>query len=402
MTRHIPPLMTARHAAIAAAAILFADSLAALPPPTFGGGGAVPAAESHDELPPFAVANIEHALAESAARLRAQGLLPAPRAPAVDNLAWPLRARPGYRDPDYHGISNYVDLNPAFPNQLLDWTCGTRTYDLASGYNHAGVDYFLWPFGWRMMDAAVIEIVAVAPGVILHKQDGFPDRSCDANTPTDWNAVYVQHADGTVAWYGHMKTGSTTPQAVGSTVAAGDYLGLVGSSGRSSGPHLHLELRGSSSPSSAILEAHAGSCRTGPTLWAAQRPYRDSAINKLATHSAPPNFAVACPNPGQETPNFSNHFRPGIDPLYVVPYYRDQVQGVAATYRIKRRGQVMSTWSHASPQTHNASYWWWSWTPLPAGTAHGVWIFEVEMGNQVVRHEYTVGTDILLATAFGG
>ena len=66
-----------------------------------------------------------------------------------------------------------------------------------------------------MMDAALIEIVAVAPGVILHKQDGHPDRSCDAGTATPWNAVYVQHADGTVAWYGHMKNGSTTTKAVG-------------------------------------------------------------------------------------------------------------------------------------------------------------------------------------------
>jgi murein DD-endopeptidase MepM/ murein hydrolase activator NlpD len=397
---HLPAVPSALCAALLAGAVAAAD----LPPPRFGGGdGLAPADLPHDELPPFMRANIELQLRLNAEALQARGLLPAPdRAQRIDNLAWPLRAHPDFRDADYHGISNYVDLNPAFPNQLLDWNCGQRTYDMGTGYNHAGVDYFLWPFGWRMMDSALIEIVASAPGVILHKQDGFPDRSCDATAASDWNAVYVQHGDGTVAWYGHMKTGSTTPKAVGASVAAGEYLGLVGSSGRSSGPHLHLELRSSSMPGAQILEAHAGTCRAGPSLWAAQRPYRQPGINKLASHSAVPSFAVSCPNPGQETPNFSNHFRPGVDPLYLAAYHRDQLQGVPTTYRLKHGGIVRSQWQHSSPQDFTASYWYWSYVPVAANTAHGTWVFEVESGGQTTWHEYTVGTDILLATGFGG
>ncbi|MEZ4763449.1 MAG: hypothetical protein R3C26_09695 [Calditrichia bacterium] len=46
----------------------------------------------------------------------------------------------------------FVDQNSAFPNQLQDYNCGERTYDLASGYNHQGVDIFTWPFGWHGMD----------------------------------------------------------------------------------------------------------------------------------------------------------------------------------------------------------------------------------------------------------
>lgn len=400
--RHTPPATL-----LALLALLVLPSAAPageLPPPRFGGGGGIDAADlPHDEMPPLVRADIERKLAASAGSLASRGLLPAPRPEAaLEALAWPLRARGSHADPDFHGVSNYVDLDPVFPNQLLDWNCGTRTYDMANGYNHAGVDYFLWPFQWRMMDAAVIEIVAVAPGVILHKQDGQPDRSCDANASAEWNAVYVQHSDGTVAWYGHMKNGSTTSKAVGQPVAAGEYLGLVGSSGRSSGPHLHLELRSDATAGAAVLEPHAGACRTGPTLWAAQRPYRDSGINKLATHSAEPQFNAGCPNPGQETPNFRNHFRPGVDTLRVAAYFRDQVQGVATTYRLLRRGQVWQQWQHASPQTWNAAWWSWLWQPLPAAAAHGTWVFEAVLGNQTARHEFTVGTDILLATTFGG
>ena len=51
------------------------------------------------------------------------------------------------------------------------------------------------------------------------------------------------HADGSVAWYGHMKAGSLTNKAVGQTVSSGEYLGIVGSSGNSTGPHLHFGIR---------------------------------------------------------------------------------------------------------------------------------------------------------------
>lgn len=73
-----------------------------------------------------------------------------------------------------------------------------------------------------------VEIVAAAPGVIIAKDDGYGDKNCSMCTNCSWNAVYVMHADGSVAWYGHMKIFSLTAKAVGQTVAAGEYLGVVG------------------------------------------------------------------------------------------------------------------------------------------------------------------------------
>lgn len=376
-----------------------------LPPPDAAGGeGFARDALARDhEMPVFVRANIELGIAENVERLTREGVLAAPDpAQQVSGLQWPLRARAGYADPDYHGVSNFVDLDPAFPNQLLDYQCGTRSYDLSSGYNHPGIDYFLWPFAWRMMDAQLIEIVAAAPGTIIQKIDGWNDRSCTNNYSDSWNAVYVQHGDGTVAWYGHMKTGSLTTKAVGATVATGEFLGLVGSSGFSSGPHLHFELRSSNAAGATIYEPHSGTCRTGASLWATQRPYWDSGINRLATHSAPPNFTVSCPNPGQETPNFSNRFRPGLDNLYVAGYYRDQRNGAQTTYRLRRGNVVASTWQGTSDGDYAASYWYWGWAPLPANTAPGVWIFEATFNGRTYYHEYMVGTDVIFATSFGG
>ena len=59
------------------------------------------------------------------------------------------------------------------------------------------------------------------------------------------NDVWVQHdVDGKqfVSVYGHMEDNSFKV-VKGQQVAVGDELGLVGSTGNSTGPHLHLEVR---------------------------------------------------------------------------------------------------------------------------------------------------------------
>jgi murein DD-endopeptidase MepM/ murein hydrolase activator NlpD len=73
--------------------------------------------------------------------------------------------------------------------------------------------------------------------------------------------VYLDHViDGkqVESVYGHMITGSS-PLAVGQTVKVGDLVGLVGSTGASTGAHLHLEIRpdGVAVDPFAWLEAHA-------------------------------------------------------------------------------------------------------------------------------------------------
>lgn len=52
--------------------------------------------------------------------------------------------------------------------------------------------------------------------------------------------VVIDHGFGVSTWYGHLSAFKTQ---VGTHVKAGDVIGLEGQSGRSTGPHLHYEVR---------------------------------------------------------------------------------------------------------------------------------------------------------------
>ena len=91
------------------------------------------------------------------------------------------------------------------------------------GRNHNGIDIAA-PGG--------SQIIAVAAGTIV-------DKSYEGGGYGYY--LKVQQNDGLTVIYAHMREPSF--RSVNSTVKAGDTLGLVGSTGRSTGNHLHLEFR---------------------------------------------------------------------------------------------------------------------------------------------------------------
>ncbi|MBD3277215.1 MAG: peptidoglycan DD-metalloendopeptidase family protein, partial [Candidatus Aegiribacteria sp.] len=101
---------------------------------------------------------------------------------------------------------------------------------------HRGIDYAA-PLG--------TEIYAVGDGVITTRS------YCGGYG----NMVRVRHANGYETGYGHM-TGFASHQEVGSYVRQGDVIGYVGSTGLSTGPHVHFEMKKNGSyvnPATEIL-----------------------------------------------------------------------------------------------------------------------------------------------------
>lgn len=312
------------------------------------------------------------------------GLL-APKVPWHVLLEWPIQAVGSAADGfGVHGISNFVDQDPAFPNQLLDYNCGQRTYDLANGYNHGGIDIFTWPLPWNWMELDEVHVVAAAPGTIVLKSGGNFDKNCGFNGG-NWNAVYVRHADGVVVWYGHMKKGSLTTKLVGDTVSTGEYLGVVGSSGNSTGPHLHLELHDAAGQ---LVEPFAGPCNAmnQVTYWRDQRPYIDSAVNRLMIGNAAVSYP-ACPN--KTVTHEAAAIQRGTVG-YFTTFYRDQLDTQVSQYRILRPdGTTFLSWNGVSNAPYYpASWWWWSWS-IPASAPVGTWTFQVTFDG--VTYEKTFG-----------
>lgn len=137
---------------------------------------------------------------------------------------WPM---PG-EDGQQWVINNYVDLDSG-PG-LLDYMGGTKTYN-----GHRGIDIDVPTF--RAMDAD-FRIRAVEDGVVIGLDDAHYDRNTSCSG--QWNFVTVLQDDGYTTIYGHLKQNSVVV-SLGQAVTRGQKLGVVGSSGCSTAPHLHLE-----------------------------------------------------------------------------------------------------------------------------------------------------------------
>ena len=81
-------------------------------------------------------------------------------------------------------------------------------------------------------------IYAAAPGTVIISRNG------------GWNGGYgkyivVSHPNGTQTLYAHN---SDNVVFAGANVIRGQVIGFVGSTGKSTGPHLHFEVRGARNP----------------------------------------------------------------------------------------------------------------------------------------------------------
>lgn len=138
---------------------------------------------------------------------------------------------------------------------------------------HDGSDFIL-EGAFSTMDDGSAQVIAAAPGTVVSTEEDQYDRchiegtevSCDG-FPIVANHVIVEHDDGTRTKYWHLMKDSVEVE-VDDVVACGDFLGLIGSSGISSMPHLHFEVQlGEGGPA---LDPYAGPESQPESWWTEQ------------------------------------------------------------------------------------------------------------------------------------
>jgi hypothetical protein len=335
-------------------------------------------------------AQIETAYQRALTNARALGLTAPPNQQIVPPAArgsfkkidFPLRLMPNSRNARPNGIGNFVDRDNT--SNIKDFACGTRTYD-----GHRGTDLFLLPFGWSTMDNQEAEIIAAAPGTIVDKNDGEFDRQCTLNGDPA-NYVIVLQDDGAYALYWHMKSGTPTTKAIGQTVVKGEHLGFVGSSGSSTNPHLHFEMR-DGSLNGTTVDPFAGTCGDATTLWKHQwsAPLDDRLV-LLGTSNAPPELPDRCTL--ADNPHLSNTFQPGAA-FYPLIGLRDQTPTDVVTATVFRPDGTtfFTSQSGVPPTLFQSASWYWTLN-LPANAPTGAWKVRAVLGSQQLEHAFYVGT----------
>jgi len=180
-------------------------------------------------------------------------------------------------------INNFVDLDSS--GGILDWDCSQQTYD-----GHNGLDIDIRSFAEQEIG---VPVLAALDGTVTQTRDGEPDMNTElSGLPA--NFVVLDHGSGQRTQYFHLKRNSVAV-SVGQTVKAGAQLGLAGSSGNSTHPHLHLTPLGAN----GLYEPTAGYCRAGASNWS--RPpaiRRDLFIRGFAMSNIPYSGNAAFdPNP---------------------------------------------------------------------------------------------------------
>ena len=346
---------------------------------------------SGDEMSPAQEQEMWEELQHNIQALRSTGAWAAPNTAQPVTFTFPLRLAPGLPDSAGFRISAFSDHDPG-TGQVLDYTGGTRTYD-----GHRGTDIALWPFSWNKLDAGDMQVVAAAAGKIVLRADvDSTDHNCNVNSSDPWNYVALVHADGRMTIYGHMRYHSITSKVVGQTVEQGEYLGLAGSSGNSSGPHLHFEVRFGSYSNEEWIDPYAGPKSQAESLWANQPAYIDSAINKLSTHSAPPSTPYPCQ---PSIPNLQNRFSTPAR-VYFYAFYRDFQGALATQLKIYRPdGSLYKSWQYGPNDVVFNSAWNQGWVfDFTNSDPAGAWRFEAAYNNQVYETTFNLThTDVLSA-----
>ena len=182
---------------------------------------------------------------------------------AGDGIASPARLSGPFQHASAFDLGPLVDQDRQKGSSDLDCKNYTGEGTPFCYDQHEGMDFPV-KLGFGAMNSPkfleISEVLAAAPGYVVSIEESKGDRcysrpsSSDPSKPEifcpeegqkpkrDQNFVAIRQDDGLLAYYLHCQR-NTIPWDVGDRVECGDTICRAGSSGDSSGPHLHFELR---------------------------------------------------------------------------------------------------------------------------------------------------------------
>jgi murein DD-endopeptidase MepM/ murein hydrolase activator NlpD len=144
----------------------------------------------------------------------------------------------------------YLDEVQALAAQSEELAAAIRSAQAGVGSTGTGVPSaagFVWPVNGTVTSGYGPRWGRLHEGVDIAAPTGTPIWAAAAGTViyAGWlggygNLVVVDHGNGLATAYGHA---SAILVAVGQSVSQGETIALVGSTGNSTGPHLHFEVR---------------------------------------------------------------------------------------------------------------------------------------------------------------
>ncbi|MEU6847014.1 M23 family metallopeptidase [Streptomyces sp. NPDC046716] len=138
-----------------------------------------------------------------------------------------------------------TSVKQAAAKKAASWVDPVAHYTLSAGYAQGGS---MWATGHHSgQDFAVptgTSVVAAHGGTVV-KTGG----NGAGDGPAYGNAIVIKHGNGTYSQYAHL---SRVDVHVGQSVSTGQHIALSGSTGNSSGPHLHFEIRTTPNYGSAV------------------------------------------------------------------------------------------------------------------------------------------------------
>ncbi len=287
---------------------------------------------------------------------------------------WPVEGEPQF---DQY-ITNYADLDPddsGEPDQhATDFKEGFFTYN-----GHTAWD--IGPGNFAAQDEG-IDVYAAAEGTVIEVSDGAFDRQEVWVEPAPAaNFVRIDHGHGWITEYYHLRRDSIQVRP-GQRVHAGDVIGLVGSSGFSSGTHLHFAVKHHGFPVEPMLD---------PTTYLVDAPVYsgDRPVLRMAGAT---NYDPGTHNDYNEFPSTVDVFKQSdTNAVYVWAQFGGLKKGDNLEYAWYRPdGTLFTTTQRTINDDFRSSRWSWKRT-LPVDAPIGTWSVEYRVnGDTLGQHSFDV------------